>query len=136
MVTVKMIALGDFRTKSVHINSGTQIMTDAPIDNQGKGENFSPTDLLCTSLGACMITIMDIAGREHGFSIDGTELNITKIMSENPRKVAEIILELSFPKVEYSIKIKKIIEFTTKNCPVALSLNPDIKQTIILNYGN
>jgi uncharacterized OsmC-like protein len=134
MATIKMTALGEFRTKAVHLKSGTEIITDAPTDNKGKGESFSPTDLLCASFGACMTTIMDIAGKEHGFEIAGTEIEITKIMAENPRRVAEIIVELNFPDREYSEKAKRVIEHTSRTCPVALSLHPDIKQTIKLNY--
>lgn len=134
MATVKMTALGGLRTKSTHIKSGNELITDAPIDNKGKGEYFSPTDILSTSLAACMMTIMDIAGQEHGFSVEGTAVDITKIMSDKPRKVAEIIVEINFPKNNYSDKAKKIIEYTTKNCPVAISLHPEIKQNIILNF--
>jgi putative redox protein len=134
MATVKMTSLGGMRTKSVHIKSGKELITDAPLDNRGKGEYFSPTDILSTSLAACMITIMDIAGQEHGFSVEGAEIEITKIMAEKPRRVAEIIVEINFPANNYSDKSKKIIEYVTKNCPVALSLHPDVKQTIILNY--
>ncbi len=135
MATISLKAIGDFRTKIKHLKSGTEIYSDAPTDNNGKGEMFSPTDLLSSSLAACMITIMDIAGKEHGFSVEGTEINVTKIMSANPRKVAEIIVELNFPiDKKYTDKAKRIIEHTSKNCPVSLSLHPDIKQTIVLNY--
>lgn len=134
MATAKIVSKGNFRTVATHLKSGAEIVTDAPTDNHGKGEYFSPTDLMSTSLGVCMITIMDIAGQEHGFSVEGTEIIITKIMSDNPRKVAEIIVELNFPDVQYSDKAKRVIEHTTRNCPVALSLHPDLKQTIILNY--
>jgi putative redox protein len=129
-----MTALGGQRTKSTHIKSGMEIITDAPVDNQGKGEYFSPTDLLATSLSACMLTIMDLAGKGHGFSVEGASANVTKIMAENPRRVAEIIVEITFPKNNYSDKIKKIIEHASRTCPVALSLHPDIKKTIILNF--
>lgn len=134
MATVKMTALGGLRTKSVHVKSGTEFISDAPVDNRGKGEYFSPTDILSASLAACMITIMDIAGQEHGFSVEGAEVDITKIMSDKPRRIAEIIVEINFPANNYSDKAKKIIEYATKNCPVSLSLHPDVKQTIILNY--
>lgn len=135
MATISIQAVGGFRTKIKHLQSGTEIFSDAPTDNNGKGEMFSPTDLLSASLASCMITIMDIAGKEHGFTVEGTDISVTKIMSSNPRKVAEIIVEINFPKTEvYSEKSKKIIEYASKNCPVALSLHPDIKQNIILNY--
>jgi len=134
MATIKTIVNNDYRTDVVHLKSGTHLITDAPTDNHGRGESFSPTDLLSASLGSCMATIMEISGKEHGFSIEGTEILITKIMSENPRKVAEIIVELNFPPMQYSEKAKKFIEYASKNCPVALSLHQDVKQTIILNY--
>lgn len=134
MATIKMDALGGFRTKSTHLKSGQEIITDAPLDNNGKGEYFSPTDLLANSLAACMLTIIDIAGREHGFSIEGTKSEITKIMADKPRRVAEVIIELDFPPNNYSDKTKKIIENITRTCPVALSLHPDLKQTIKINF--
>lgn len=134
MATAKLTALGGLRTKSIHLKSGQEFITDAPVDNKGKGEYFSPTDIFSTSLAACMMTIMDIAGQEHGFSVKDTEVSITKIMAEKPRRVAEIIVEINFPPNNYSDKEKKIIELTTRTCPVALSLHPDVKQTVILNY--
>lgn len=135
MPTIQTIATTGYRTRVKHLQSGTEICTDAPLDNNGKGEAFSPSDLLAASLGSCMVTIMDIAGKEHGFTVVGTEIIITKIMASNPRKVAEIIVELNFPKREtYSEKMRKIIEFAARNCPVSLSLHPDIKQTVVFNY--
>lgn len=135
MATIQTITTEGFRTRVKHLHSGAEIFTDAPLDNHGKGENFSPTDLLAASLGSCMITIMDMAGKEHGFSVVGSEVIITKIMSANPRKVDEIIVELNFPKSEsYSEKSRKVIEYAAHSCPVALSLHPDVKQTIVFNY--
>lgn len=133
MTTVKTIYLGDLRTQAEHLQSGTKIITDAPTDNNGKGEAFSPTDLLATSLGSCMLTIMGISSRVHGFDIDGTEVNITKVMGTAPRRVIEIIVELNFPH-DYEAKHKRIIEAAAKECPVANSLHPDLKQTITFNY--
>ncbi|MCX6257375.1 MAG: OsmC family protein [Bacteroidia bacterium] len=134
METVSTIYLGDLRTRALHIKSGAEIITDAPVDNQGRGEAFSPTDLLATSLGSCMLTIIGIAAREHGFSIDGTEVKITKIMESQPRKVKEVVIEMNLPANNYTDMQKKIIELATRTCPVALSLHPDLKQTIMLNY--
>ena len=108
MPTANITYSGGLRTKAVHIKSGNIIITDAPIDNKGKGEAFSPTDLLSTSLGACMLTIIGIAAEEHKFSIDGTTVNITKIMAENPRRVAEIVLEFNFPKITIPKKKKRL----------------------------
>ncbi len=134
MAASKITYTGDLRTSSVHLKSGMEIITDAPVDNQGKGEAFSPTDLLATSLGNCMLTIVGIAARNHGFSIDGTTAEITKVMGENPRRVTEIHVNLQFPANNYSEKDKAIIERSAKTCPVAYSLHPDIVQEIIFSY--
>jgi uncharacterized OsmC-like protein len=103
-----------------------EIITDAPLDNKGKGEAFSPTDLLAASLGSCMVTIMGIAAREHGFNIDGTQLRIWKIMASDPRRVGEIKIELTFPKNNFSEKQRKIIERSAYTCPVYLKSSPGI----------
>jgi uncharacterized OsmC-like protein len=134
METAKTIYLGELRTKAQHVRSEDEIITDAPIDNQGKGEAFSPTDLLATALGSCMISIMGIAAREHGFNIDGTKASIWKIMESNPRRVGEVKIDLHFPKNNYTDKQKKIIERSAFTCPVYLSLHPDLKKTITLNF--
>ncbi len=134
MATSTTQYLGDLRTEATHILSGKQIITDAPLDNEGKGEAFSPTDLLATSLGCCMLTIMGIAARKHGFSIDGTKVVTTKIMAQNPRRVGEIIVEFTFPPNDYNDKAKKFIEAAARECPVASSLHPDLAQTILFNY--
>lgn len=134
MATSKITYTGDLRTSAVHLKSGKEIITDAPTDNQGKGEAFSPTDLLATSLGNCMLTIVGITARNHGFNIDGTTAEITKVMAENPRRVSEIVVHLQFPTNNYTEKEKAIIERAAKTCPVAYSLHPDIKQEISFNY--
>jgi putative redox protein len=125
---------GDLRTEALHLASGQKIITDAPLDNNGKGEAFSPTDLMSTSLGSCMLTIIGIAAKTHHFSIDGTELRISKVMKSNPRSVSEIIIEFTFPKLNYGEKEKNIIEKAAKSCPVALSLGNDLKQTVVFKY--
>lgn len=134
MATSKITYNGNLRTTSVHLQSGTEIITDAPTDNQGMGEAFSPTDLLATSLGNCMLTIVGIAAKAHSFNIDGTEAEITKVMAAEPRRVAEIHVNLKFPANNYSQKEKDIIERSAKTCPVAYSLHPDIKQEIKFEY--
>lgn len=134
METAHTIYLGNLRTKATHLQSGTEIITDAPIDNQGKGEAFSPTDLVATALGSCMMTIMGIAARTHGFNVDGTRLRITKIMKSDPRRIGEVVIDLDFPKIEYTEKQKKILQISAETCPVALSLHPDLKQTVRLNF--
>ncbi len=132
--TVRTVYLGELRTEATHVRSGKTIITDAPPDNKGKGEAFSPTDLLATSLGSCMITIMGIAAREHDFNIDGTTAKIWKIMESNPRRVGEVKIELTFPKNNFSEKEKKIIERSAFTCPVYLSLHPNLKKTINFVY--
>jgi len=134
METVRTTYLGDLRTQATHVKSGEDLMTDAPVDNQGKGEYFSPTDLVATALTSCMLTIMGIIAKRYNFSIDGTMVKSTKIMSESPRRIGEIIVDIDFPDNAYSDKEKALIEQAAKICPVALSLHPDIKQTIIFNW--
>jgi uncharacterized OsmC-like protein len=134
METARTVYLGELRTSATHLRSGNTLITDAPLDNKGKGEAFSPTDLLATSLGSCMMTIIGIAARTHGFDVDGTVLRITKIMLENPRRVGEVVVEFDFPPRSYSEKEKAIILHAAKTCPVALSLHPDLKQTIVMNF--
>jgi uncharacterized OsmC-like protein len=136
METSRVTYTSGLRTEALHVKSGQVFITDAPTDNQGKGEAFSPTDLLATSLGACAITVVGIAARTHGFDVDGTLLKITKIMASDPRRVTEVIVEMDFPKVKYSDKEKSIIRHTINTCPVGQSLHPDLKQTFILNFSD
>ena len=110
------------------------ILTDAPTDNQGKGEAFSPTDLLATALGNCRMTIMGIKARDNGIDIKGTEIEVTKIMASDPRRVAEVIVEFTFPKKNYTNEEKKLVESVAGISPVPLSLHPDLKQTIKFNW--
>jgi len=134
MITIETIYPGGLRTEAVHLKSGVQIFTDAPIDNKGKGESFSPTDLLAASLGSCMITIAGIAAENQGFSIDGTKIAITKVMAINPRRVCEIRVVLDFPEIIYSEAEKEVIKNAALTCPVALSLHPDLKQNVTFNF--
>jgi uncharacterized OsmC-like protein len=135
-MTAKVIYEGGLRTIDTHLQSGTVIETDAPTDNQGKGERFSPTDLLATSLGTCIVTTMAILGRNHNIDIEGTECDVEKIMASNPRRVAEIKVHLHFPKNKsYTDKEKTILEHIANTCPVSLSLHPDCKQTLSFNWG-
>ena len=134
MATSEVIYTGDLRCKSTHLYSGTDIFTDAPLDNQGQAAFFSPTDLMATSLANCMLTIMGIAARTHQFSIDCTRAEVTKIMASDPRRIAEVKIELYFPPNNYSDKEKKIIDHIAHTCPVALSLHPDLKQNITLHF--
>ncbi len=134
METIRTVYTGELRTEALHVKSGVKIITDAPSDNQGKGESFSPTDLLVASLGSCMVTIMGIASRTHSINIDGTKIRITKVMASNPRRVSEIHIEFDMPPVTYSEKEKTILDHAARTCPVALSLHPDLKQIVTFNY--
>lgn len=134
MKTSKIIYLGNLRTEAVHLKSGVKVITDAPPDNNGKGEAFSPTDLLATSLGSCMLTIMGIMADRHAINMEGASVDITKIMEANPRRVGEIIVEFTMPKNNYSEKEKTLLENAAHTCPVAKSLSSELKQTIIFNY--
>jgi putative redox protein len=126
--------LGGLRTSALHLRSGETIITDAPPDNNGKGEAFSPTDLLSTSLGCCMLTVMGIVAERHNLDITGTKVDITKNMEANPRRVSEIVVEMTFPKNNFSDKDKQLLENTALTCPVAKSLHPDLKQTVFFNW--
>ncbi len=122
--------LGGLRTSSVHLQSGQIVITDAPTDNNGRGEAFSPTDLLSTSLACCMITIMGIVANRHNINIDGTKAEVVKIMGTDPRRVIEIGVALTVPGKNLADKDKQLLENAAFTCPVAKSLHPDLKQTV------
>lgn len=134
MKTSKIVYNGNLRTEATHLRSGKVIITDAPVDNNGKGEAFSPTDLLATSLGSCMLTIMGMVAGRNNINIDGTTIEISKIMGTDPRRVIEIVVEFTMNGTAYSNEDKKLLENAAHTCPVAKSLHPDLKQTVIFNY--
>ncbi|MEK7672774.1 MAG: OsmC family protein [Patescibacteria group bacterium] len=134
MTTSRITYEGDLRTTCTHLKSQNQIITDAPIDNHGKGEAFSPTDLLATSLVSCMMTIMGIKAKKEGIPFTKAEAEMQKVMAEDPRRVSEIVVTIKMPKETYSNEQKKILENAALNCPVAKSLNSEIKQTIKFEY--
>jgi len=134
MKTSKIVYSGNLRTEATHLRSGKTVITDAPVDNNGKGEAFSPSDLLATSLGSCMLTIMGIVATNNNINIDGTTAEITKIMESNPRRVSEVVVEIKMNGNSYSDKEKKLLENAAHTCPVAKSLSADLKQTVIFNY--
>lgn len=134
-MTSKVVYNGNLRTIATHIRSGSEIETDAPTDNNGKGERFSPTDLVATALASCIVTTIAILGKNHNINIDGTACDIEKIMIPDPRRIGEVKIKLHFPKDKtYTDKEKKIIERIALTCPVAESLHPDLKQTIEFNW--
>ena len=135
MTTMISKYLGDLRTESVHTESGSILLTDAPKDNQGKGEAFSPTDLVATAYGTCVLSIMGMAAKTHGFSIDGATVETQKVMGTNPRRIVELISVFTLPHNNYSAKEKKIIELTAKECPVYNSLHADMKKSITFLYS-
>lgn len=136
-MTSEILYTTDLRTVATHQPSGTIIETDAPKDNQGKGERFSPTDLVATALGSCMLTIMGIAARTHQIDIEGTKVEIEKIMIADPqRRIGEIKVSMNFPdNKKYSDKEQKLLEHAAMTCPVFLSLHPDTKKTVQFNWG-
>lgn len=135
MTTVKMTYCGNLRTEATHLQSGKKILTDAPVDNKGKGEAFSPTDLLASALGSCILTIIGISAEAHNFSIEGTKVEITKTMISNPRRIGELEVIINFVHNNFSAREKRLIESAARTCPVGKSLHPEIKDTIIFNYG-
>ena len=132
-MTSKVTYLGELRTSSIHIQSGSEILSDAPTDNHGKGEAFSPTDTVANALGSCMISIMAIKSADLNVDIIGSTAEITKIMQAEPRKIAKIILVFNMS-ISVDEKTKIILERTAMNCPVLLSLNPDIDKEVTFNW--
>ena len=132
-MTSKITYLGDLRTESVHVQSGTKILSDAPFDNNGKGEAFSPTDLVANALGSCMMTIMGIKARDLNIAIEDSTASVTKIMQAEPRKISaiEIVFEMNYAPDD---KTKIILERAAMTCPVFLSLHPDIDKRISFNW--
>lgn len=134
MTTSTVKYLGSLRTEATHLRSNSIIYTDAPVDNHGKGEKFSPTDLVATALASCMISIMGIQANTSNITLGEIDAEITKIMSSNPRKIAEIVVVIRFSNHDYTEREKTILMNAAKTCPVALSLHPDIKQTVTFNF--
>jgi putative redox protein len=130
-MTSQVIYLEELRTTAKHEQSGSYIETDAPLDNHGKGERFSPTDLVATALASCMLTIMGIAANTHNIDITNTKCSVEKIMETAPRRIGRINIEVHFPKnTVYSEKEKKILEKAALTCPVMESLHPDCIKNI------
>lgn len=128
-MTSTVIYNGGLRTTCIHLQSGSSFETDAPVDNNGKGERFSPTDLMATSLATCMITVMGIKARSMGFDLTGIKIDVLKKMKANPRRVGGIELTFHIPEELRGLdeKTKTILKNTGNTCPVALSIHPDIE---------
>lgn len=136
MVEINVLYEGGLHCKATHEPSGVAIETDAPVDNHGKGESFSPTDLLSTSLGVCNMTIMGITANNEGINLKGSKIRIEKHMSNNlPRRVAKLVVQ--FDMVNGIPKNKRgLLESAAKNCPVAKSIHPDIQVEYSFNYND
>ena len=135
MATISEKYLGDLRVECVHNASGTVIITDAPVDNQGKGEAFSPTDLCATALASCATTIMGIYARSHDIDITGMTVEVVKTMSASPRRIGKLEVTFNMPEREYSDREKKALINAAHTCPVHLSLHPDIEQIFTCNWA-
>lgn len=133
MSTSKVTYLGNLRTECIHLQSGSTYITDAPVDNNGRGEAFSPTDTVATGLSNCMLTVMGIKAQNMGVNMDGTTAEVTKYMVADPRRISKIEVILHFPP-GIDEKSQKILEHTARTCPVAKSLHPDIEQIIVFNW--
>lgn len=133
MATSEVTYLGELRTSSVHLQSGSVIISDAPIDNNGKGAAFSPTDTVANALASCMFTVMGIKARDLGVDFTGSAAQVTKVMAAEPRRISEIHIVFKM-KLAADEKTQTILERTAMTCPVFYSLHPDIKKEIVFNW--
>ena len=132
-MTASITYKGDLRCECTHLQSGTVIETDAPTDNRGKGERFSPTDTVCVALGTCIITTMGIRASDMNIELRNTKLEVTKHMLSEPRRIGKIEIKINFPPVQIEEKDKKVLELIGDNCPVMKSLHPDLE--VITQYN-
>ena len=133
-MTSKVTYQGGLRTEAVHLKSGNTIITDAPVDNHGNGEAFSPTDLTVTSLGSCILTIMGIVASKRDIDIKGATADIKKVMASDPRRIARIEINIEMPANDYSDSEKKIMEKAAYHCPVGLSLNENTEEVVSITW--
>ena len=135
MPTIENNYLGNLRTEAKHLLSGERIITDAPEDNNGRGEAFSPTDLVSGALSSCMMTIIGIKSRQFGFDVSGLSSKVTKVMESDPRRISEIQIEMKWDDCPADEEQKEQLKNAARNCPVALSINPDIKQVVAFDFS-
>ena len=134
-MTSKVVYNGYLHTTATHLRSGSTIETDAPVDNHGKGEKFSPTDLVATALASCMVTTMGIAASAHQINMVGAECEVEKIMVSGPRRIGEVKVDVSFPQsARFSDKEMEILELAARTCPVLESMHPDCRKTLTFNW--
>jgi putative redox protein len=134
MDTARLTYSGDLRTEALHVRSGQRIITDAPLDNQGRGEAFSPTDLLCTALASCMMTLVGITAKGHGIPLRAMEARVVKHMASDPRRVARVEIDLELEVEGLTDRWRQLIEHSARTCPVALSLAEGLVQELRLHF--
>lgn len=130
MPTVTSVYQGNLRSFNTHLQSGSTLVTDAPTDNNGKGEAFSPTDLVATALGTCIMTIMGIYANKNNLNLEGMKMDITKTMADAPRRIGKIEIIITMPEIKLDAFQKTELETITRSCPVCLSLHPEIEKNI------
>lgn len=133
MATLKARYLGDLRVECVHLASNAKLVTDAPLDNHGKGESFSPTDLACASLASCAMTIMAIEAQKLGLNLEGTGIDVTKTMAADPRRIAKVEITFNLDGV-YQLEQRMALQKAAESCPVCLSLGPETDQIFTFNW--
>ncbi len=134
-MTSSVLYKGELRTSATHLQSNTSIETDAPLDNQGKAERFSPTDLVATALGSCMLTIMGIKARDMGIDLTDVKIDIQKHMKSDPRRIGAVDVSFHFPAhLQLDEKQRTILQNAALTCPVAKSLHADIEQNVVFNW--
>lgn len=133
-MTSKVIYKGNLRTESEHLQSGSKMITDAPVDNHGKGEAFSPTDTVANAVATCMLTVMGIKAENLGIDLEGTTAEVTKTMASDPRRISKVEIKVHFPS-DYGEKNNKILENSARVCPVIQSLNPDIELDLTFQFS-
>lgn len=134
MTTLTTVYKGSLRTENIHTRSGQAVITDAPVDNKGLGEAFSPTDLVCTALSSCMLTTMAIVANRENIDLTGMTTEVVKIMGSNPRKIAEIQITLSHAGLNATPEQINQLKHAAHTCPVALSLHESVQQTVTFNF--
>jgi putative redox protein len=134
MANITAYYAGALRTQAVHVKSGNTIITDAPPDNNGRGEAFSPTDLVCAALSSCMMTVMGILAQREGIELKGLTSEVVKIMDDSPRKIKEIQIRFAHPNLKATEIQKEKLIMAARTCPVALSLSDSVQQTIQFDF--
>ena len=135
MVQIDIEYEGGLRTRATHVPSGNTLITDAPLDNHGKGESFSPTDLVATALGACIVTVMGIAAEEHGWDLTGTRASVVKKMVNEPvRKIEELEVVISVPH-DFDGETREVLERAAGTCPVCRTLGRNVETPVRFEWG-